>query len=196
MASDRTLTRRLQLALLSAVVATGANPFLVQWAYQDWNALLVVLAIAPVLPLMAFAGLTLWQEAQGRAATTFAARPLSSALFLMSVWVVGTAIVGYFVLLLGLVVLPVSASLLALAWVQPRPDREALTVILGIAAVPFVIWFAGRADEYVSEAFISGSALVAIVAVMYSVRRTVKGQQDLPVGGRWFCPLVAIRVAH
>ena len=69
-------------------------------------------------------------------------------------------------------------------------------MILGIAAVPFVIWFAGRADEYVSEAFISGSALVAIVAVMYSVRRTVKGQQDLPVGGRWFCPLVAIRVAH
>jgi hypothetical protein len=24
----------------------------------------------------------------------------------------------------------------------------------------------------------------------------VKGHRDLPVGGQWFCPLVAIRIAH
>jgi len=28
------------------------------------------------------------------------------------------------------------------------------------------------------------------------VRQPVKGQQDLPVGGQWNCPSVAIRIAH
>jgi len=166
------MTPRLLHAVLLAAFVVGVSPFIIRWAYQDWNADLVALAVAPVLPLLVFAGATLWQERHGRPSTTFAASPLSTVLFLMSAWVVGTALVGYFVVVLGLAVLPVSAAYLALAWVQPHADRKALTVTLGVAAVPFAIWFAARADEHLSEALISGVALIAIVAVMFSMRRT------------------------
>ncbi|HQZ34039.1 MAG TPA: hypothetical protein PK020_06420 [Ilumatobacteraceae bacterium] len=165
------VTRRLVVATVWATVLIAANPFIVRLAYQDWNSLMVVLGIAPVVPLLAFAGFTLWQERHGSRPLTFAVRQLSTVLFLMSTWVLGPALLGYFVLLLGLVVLPTSAALLACAWVQPRPQHKALTELLGIAAVPLVVWFAGRADEYLSEALISGAALVAIVAVMFSMRR-------------------------
>ena len=90
----------------------------------------------------------------------------------MSSWVLGAALLGYFVVLLGVFVLPFNARLVALAWVQPRADQQGRTMFLAIVAVPFVVWFAGRADEYVSEALISGSALVIIVALMSSMRRT------------------------
>ena len=165
------VTRRLAVATVLATVVIAANPFIVRLAYQDWNSLMVVLGIAPVVPLLALAGVTLWQERHGSHPLTFAARQLSTVLFLMSSWVLGSALLGYFVLLLGLVVLPTSAALLASAWVQPRPQHKGLTKLLGIAGVPLVVWFAGRADEYLSEALISGAALVAIVAVMFSMRR-------------------------
>jgi hypothetical protein len=165
------VTQRLVVATVLAAALIGANPFLVRLMYQDWNASMVVLGIAPMVPLLAFAGVTLWQEREGSHPSTFAERQLSTVLFLMSSWVLGSALVGYFVLLLGLVVLPTSAALLACAWVQPRPQHKALTNFLAIAAVPLVVWFAGRADEYLSEALISGAALVAIVAVMFWMRR-------------------------
>ena len=171
MSVSRVVTRRLVVATVLATVVTAANPLIVRWAYQDWNSSLVVLGIAPVVPLLSFAGVTLWQERHGQPVTTFAASRLATVLLLMSIWVLGSALLGYFVVVLGLVVLPMSAGLLACAWVQPRPPQRELTRALGIAAVPFIIWFAGRADDYTSEALISGVALVGISGVMFSLRR-------------------------
>jgi hypothetical protein len=93
-------------------------------------------------------------------------------LLVMSSWVVGVAVLGDLVALLGLVAFPIGASLLALSWVQPRPAQEAPTVVLAIVGVPLAVWFAGSADEYRSEALISGSALVAIVGLMSWMRRS------------------------
>ena len=165
------VTRRLVAATALATVLTAANPLIVRWAYQDWNSSLVVLGIAPMVPLLGFAGVTLWQERHGSPVPTFVASLLATVLFIMSIWVLGAALLGYFVVLLGLVVLPMSAGFLAIAWVQPRPPQSELTRALGIAAVPFVIWFAGRADEHISEALISGVALVGIAGAMFSLRR-------------------------
>ena len=171
MSTHPRVTGRLMVATVLATVVTAANPLIVRWAYQDWNSLLVVLGIAPMVPLLWFAGVTLWQERQARPVPTFAASLLATVLFLMSIWVLVSALLGFFVVLLGLVVLPMSAGLLACAWVQPRPPQRELTRALGIAAVPFIIWFAGRADDYTSEALISGVALVGISGVMFSLRR-------------------------
>ena len=165
------MTKRLLIAVLLLGVLVAITPLVVRWAYLDWNKKMVVLAIAPALPLAAFAMGTLWQERQGKQLTTFAAGPLSAALFLMSSWVLGAALLGFFVIVLGVFVLPFSASLLALAWVQPRGDQQGWTVFLAIVAIPLVVWFAGRADESVSEALISGAALVVIVVVLFWMRR-------------------------
>lgn len=176
------LTRRLVGATLLLGGLTAINPLVVRWSYKDWNQLLVVVAIAPTLPLLAFAGATLWQERAGKSTTMFAPRALSTVMFLMSSWVLGVALLGYFVLVLGLVVLPVSASLLAAAWVQPRPEHVTLTVVLAVVAVPFVVWFAGRADEYPWEALYSGAVLISIVVLMTLMRRSGNRRQDRSTG--------------
>jgi hypothetical protein len=87
----------------------------------------------------------------------------------------------YWILLLGLVVLPVAAMLLVLAWVQPAERHVALCMVLGVAALPFVIWFAGRADEYLSEAIISGGVVATIVVALSLIRN--RGRRDREMAG-------------
>lgn len=158
-------------ATLVLAIAIVTSPFVVRWAYRDDNIPLTLMALLPALPLLAFGGLTVWQDRKGTMPRAFAALPLASAMVVMSSWVVGAAVLGYWVLLLGAMVLPVSAVLVAVAWVQPADDRLGLTIVLAIAVVPFVVWFAGRADEYAVEAVISGSAIVSIVVALVFIRR-------------------------
>lgn len=171
MSSSQRTSSFLSFATLALALAAVSNPLLVKWAYQDENIPMTLAGVLPALPLLAFGGLAIWQEHDGTARFTFAARPLARSLLLMAIWVVGDALLGYFVVLLGAVVLPAAAALLAVAWVQPADDQRRLTVVLAIAVVPLVAWLAGRADERLSEAFMSGCAIALIIVALWFIRR-------------------------
>jgi ABC-type uncharacterized transport system permease subunit len=157
--------------MLVLSVAVVSNPFVVNWSYRDENIPMTLAAVLPALPLLVFGGLAVWQERVGTPQRTFAAGPLASSMLMMSIWVVCIALLGYWGVLLGAVVLPAAAVLLAVAWVQPADGRLGLTIVLAIAVVPFVVWFAGRADEYLSEAVMSGCAIVSIIVALALIRR-------------------------
>lgn len=163
--------RRLRVAAVLLTVVIVANPFEVRWVYQDWNSLMVAVSIGPAIPFAAFAILTLSQLRRGMEVTSFAPRTLGTAVFLMAVWVCGDPLLGYMDLLLGAIVWPIATALLALAWVRPPSDRRASTIVLACSALPFGIWFAGRADEFLNEALVSGGAVVAIVGALAILRR-------------------------
>ncbi len=109
------MDRRLAAAMALLSLTTAKSPLLVRWAYREWNGGRVVLAAAPAVPFVAVAAFTLWQQRRSPTMTWFAGRPLSTALFVMSVWVEGACTLGYWILLLGIVMVPVAAALLALA---------------------------------------------------------------------------------
>ena len=158
-----------------------ACPLVVRWADTvEVNWPLVVLACAPALPVLGFVVLTLLQQRRGMAVTSFEAGPLAVSAYVMSVWVLAGGVIGYWILLLAVVVFPVCGVLVALAWVRPTESRdEALTVALAILTLPFVVWFAGRADEYVIEALVAGSAITATIVALALLRR--RGRRSLRV---------------
>ena len=165
-----------QSRLLICVVLLGllivASPFVVRWAAQDWNRDWVVVVCGPAVPVLSFVGLTLWQERRATPRmSSFAGRPLSAAAYLMSLWVLGGCILGVWVVVLGAILLPLCAALVALAWVQPREHDAPWTVVLAIAATPFLVWFAGRADEYLNEAVLAGGVIAIIVMLLGRMRR-------------------------
>jgi hypothetical protein len=167
-----TSARRLIASGGLLAVLMAASPFIVRWAYQDWNLEMVLLADGPAVPFVGFVALTTWQQRRGASLTSFAARPLSTAVYLMSIWVLGACVLGFVVLLIGVIVLPLSTACLALAWVQPYDEKKPLTVVLAVVALPFVTWFVGRADEYMSEALVSGGVVALIVALLGMLRRS------------------------
>jgi hypothetical protein len=159
------------LATIVLAVAAATNPIVVRWAYLDNNVPLSLLGVLPAVPLLLFGVICILQERDRRPRRSFESIPLSAAMFVMAGWAVGSAILGYWVLLLGVVVLPAAAALLAVAWVQPTDEQLPATIVLAILTIPFIAWFAGRADEYVSEAVMSGTAIVVLVLALALVRR-------------------------
>ena len=66
---------------------------------------------------------------------------------------------------------PVAVTMLLLSWVQPRDDDYPLTVVLGLVLAPLVAWFAGRADEFLGEALVSGGLIAVVVWALIVIRR-------------------------
>ena len=173
--------RRLLISGLVLGFPILACPLVVRWADTvEVNWPLVVLVCAPALPVLGFVVLTLVQQHRGIAMTTFEAGPLVVSAYVMSAWVLAGGLIGYWSLLLAVVVFPVCGVHVALAWVRPTKNRdETLTVGLAILILPFVVWFAGRADEYVIEALVAGAVIAAIVVALALLRR--RGRRSLRV---------------
>lgn len=173
--------RRLLIAGLLIACLMVVCPLVVRWAdTEEVNWFLVALSCGPAVPVLGFVVLTLTQQRRGVAVTSFEAGPLMAATYLMSVWVLGGGVLGYFIILLAVIIFPLSGVLIALAWVRPLEGRdEGLTVALAILSLPFIGWFIGRADEYVSEALIAGTAIAAIMASLALLRR--RSRHSLPL---------------
>lgn len=165
--------RPYSLLLFATVVQllTTVALWIVEVSVHGGQDLLLGVAIAPPAPLLVFAGLTIWQARSGRTQTTFSPAPLASSMLVMCLWIVGVAALGFWTFLLGIVVVPIALALLVVSWVQPTEERLALTVVLAIAVFPLLAWFLGRADEYLSEALISGAALACVATALVVVRQ-------------------------
>ena len=163
--------RRLATSGIVLCASVVACPFVVAWVDVAKRPEIVVILCAPAIALLGLMVLTAVQSQRGRGTTSFAARPLSTAALLMSPWVLLGGALGYFAVLLGLIVLPCCAAYLGLAWVQPQSNDVALTVVTSIAMLPIIMWFSGRADEYVREALLSGGIIAALVATLAVLRR-------------------------
>lgn len=168
---------RCERSLLVSGLVLGAFvavcPLVVRWADTlEWKWPLVVFACGPALLLLGFVILTLLQQHRGVRVTSFEPAPLRVSAYMMSVWVLAGGVLGYFGVLLAVIILPTCAGLVALAWVRPREGLdEQLTVALAMLSLPFVVWFIGRADEYITEGLAAGTAITAIIVVLALLRR-------------------------
>jgi hypothetical protein len=169
---DKAPMRRLRVATVLLAVSMLINPVLVRWAWGDIIAGFVIVGGVPAAPLLIFGMIALAQAKAGKSSPTFAAAPLASAMLVLLAWTAGSAVAGYFIILLGALTLPASAVLVTIAWVQPPPRQWNLTALLAVALLPFIVWFAGRADEYPAEAVIAGGAIVVIVTMLWLIRRS------------------------
>jgi len=96
---------------------------------------------------------------------------VAAATALLTVAVVLVFVLGELGLVIDFLLVPVAVMVLVVSWVQPRDHDYPLTVVLGLVLAPFVAWFAGRADEYRSEALVSGGLIAVVVWALIVIRR-------------------------
>jgi hypothetical protein len=157
------------LALLTLVAI--AVPRMVRWAYRYWNVELIQTILAFVVPMIGLLVLTALQQRRDPARTSFRPAPLAVAATIVAAGALATSFLGYLALLADLILIPLAAMFLSVAWVQPPEEREVVVALTGEALVPFDVWFAGRADENANEAMISGSCIALLVTTLFLFRR-------------------------
>jgi hypothetical protein len=175
------MSKPLVVSLMALSTSAVATPFLVRVGYGERNDQVVIVALGISLPVLACVFLTLAQQRRGEGGRlSFAPAPLAAAAMLMTISVVAICLLGYVGALVDFLTVPAAAAFLALAWVQPRESDEVWTVLFGITFTILVAWFAGRADEYISEGLISGGSIVVILAVLRRLRARGSVGQNLP----------------
>ena len=169
---------RMLAATMSAVAVGAASPLVVYAAYDYFNIPLIALILSVLAAMTAFGVLTLLQGRFGRPCW-FEPHYLAPAVATVAVGALALCFVGYLAGALDLILLPIVGHLLALAWVQPAAVDRFATSVIGIALVPFVIWFGGRADEYISEALISGICIVGLLVALAVLRHRSRLTQSI-----------------
>lgn len=91
----------------------------------------------------------------------------STLLLAVAVVLIGFPYLG---VAIDFLLVPIAIMVLLLAWVQPRDEDYAATAVLGLALAPLATWFLGRADEFLSEALISGTAILLISGALTAFR--------------------------
>ncbi len=162
--------RSLIVALCLLGVAGAFSPLPIRLADGEWHWPLIGLAAILTAPIAACVGWSINQRRRHRSTPTFATRPLvvSARLIAATVVAVGFGVIG---ILVSFVLVPVASALLAVAWVQPPRRGRARTAVTGFALLAFVVWFVGRADEYLSEAIMSGAGIAVAATVLAGFRK-------------------------
>lgn len=171
--------RILILAAVVVVVSAALSPVWISANdYVPTNSPLVL--VAPLLLAAgAVVGVTILQVRANHRPTTFAPRLSAIACISVSIACAAIGFLGFVGAFIMILLLPAASAMLAVAWVQPLESWTALTAALGIAVLPFAVWFAGRADEYLVEAVFSG-AFVALVLAALGVIRQRRSRRGSP----------------
>jgi hypothetical protein len=172
--------RLLSVALIAVVTVAAAAPVTVRLGYGESNAEVLAVAWVLTIPPLLFTVATRRQLRRGAPARVwFAPQLLAAAALQLAGAAFVLCVAGLVGVVLDFVVVPVAAAILLLAWVQPRESDVVSTVLLGFVLVPLIVWFAGRADEYLDEALLSGGCIALVVGVLVGLRR-----RGLPVAPR------------
>jgi len=84
---------------------------------------------------------------------------VSVSIALLAAAAVSLRYLGFIGILIDFILVPAAVMVLVLGWVQPRDQDFVACVLLGLAFLPLVGWFFGRADEYLVEGLISGTGV-------------------------------------
>ena len=163
------VTSGLKRSLAVAILCVIALPPLTTWASGEWNGAVVGFAMLLLVPSIVCTVVTIRQQQRGTA-PSFAPLPLTFSTVLAVLAALSLGALGLVGAALDLLLVPLVGMFLAVAWVQPRPTHAAVTAMLGFALVALVAWFAGRADEYWSEAVISGTLIALTSTALWQLR--------------------------
>ena len=175
-----------KIALPGLTLVAIAVPLIVRWAYFSWNVELIQTILAVVAPMIGLLALTALQQRRDASHTSFRPAPLAAAAAIIAVGALATSFLLYLALFADFIMTPVAAMFLALAWVQPREAHEVVVSVTGVALVPFIFWFAGRADEYLNEAMLSGACIAVLLTILFLFR--CHGDHSSPTRKRTAAP--------
>jgi len=166
------LRRRLSIARWSLALSALSSPLLARLAYGDWNGGIVAAALILTVPMFGCVSLALHQARSFQTRPTFGPRSLLVAASLLAGGAVGLCVLGP---LLGgivdLVVVPIAVYCLVISWVQPRSRDVFVTIVLGLALTPVLVWFSLAADHSRGGGLYAAASLVGIFAALAGLRR-------------------------
>jgi hypothetical protein len=174
-------TKRLLAGALGASVTVAAvAPYVVRLVYGSSNANIIIVAWAMTIVPAACIVATLAQQRWGTAGPRFFREHLLAVASIMLAFAAlalcGAGLIG---VMLDLLLVPIAVMMLLIGWAQPKESDLAGAVILGVGLTPLVAWFAGRADEYLSEALLSGGLIVVVFGLLIVMRR--RGEAGNPL---------------
>ncbi len=173
--------QRMTVLLTGAAVAVAIAPIGLRAA---GNPRPVIVHFSWVLAAVsvAFLMVTIVQQATGRHVTSFSPRSLAVGGYLMAAALALPPLLGYPGMYVAApLLLSLAVAFICVAWVQPGEDRIVATCNLAIALPILAIWFvinwdqlvsagAGRVDDYLPQALLSGGAIIVVIAALGVLR--------------------------